>query len=119
MKKSNQDQHLTCSKRSKASLNKAIYWISRLHSIPLLHFEGNRVNQPRTGILFAYRDYLELAEWTGRIVRTDERSYMDNELPPILRLLQIAPDQWHLNATRFEAIHASRFNRRTPSIDTD
>jgi REP element-mobilizing transposase RayT len=85
---------------------------------PLLHFEDNHENQTQAGIIFTYRDYLELVDWTGRIIRTDKRSYIDNELPPILSRLQIAPDQWHLNATQFEAIHARRFNRLTPSIDT-
>lgn len=85
---------------------------------PLLHFEDNQENQTQAGIIFAYRDYLELLDWTGRIIRTDKRSYIDNELPPILSRLQIDPDQWHLNATQFEAIHARRFNRLTPSIDT-
>ncbi len=34
---------------------------------PLLHFEGNVTNQPQTGILFNFQDYLELIDWTGRI----------------------------------------------------
>jgi len=85
---------------------------------PLLHFEGSLVNQSRTGILFAFRDYLELVDWTGRIIRNDKPGIIDDEIPPILSRLQISPEQWLLNTTQFEAIHASRFNRLTPSFDT-
>jgi hypothetical protein len=76
------------------------------------------VNQSQTGILFAYQDYLALVDWTGRIIRNDKRGYIDQGLPPILIRLQISPDQWRLNTTQFEAIHARRFNRLTPTIDT-
>ena len=84
---------------------------------PLLQFEAGMVNQSRQGIFFAFRDYLELVDWTGRIIRNDKRGFIDIALPPILRRLQLSAKQWHLNTTRFEAIHASRFNRITPNID--
>jgi hypothetical protein len=85
---------------------------------PLLQFEASEVTQSQRGILFAFRDYLELVDWTGRIIRNDKRGFIDNALPPILSRLQISPEQWHLNATQFEALHARRFNRMTPNIDT-
>jgi len=85
---------------------------------PLLHFSEGLVNQSQTGILFAYQDYLELVDWTGRIIRDDKRGYIDHGLPSILNRLQISPAQWRLNTTQFEAIHARRFNRLTPTIDT-
>ena len=76
------------------------------------------VDQMQSGILFTYRDYLDLVDWTGRIVRIDKRGYIDSELPPILTRLHIDPGQWYLNATQFEAIHARRFNRLVPNIAT-
>ncbi len=85
---------------------------------PLLQFEGGMVNQSQAGIFFAFQDYLALVDWTGRMIRHDKRGFIDNALPPILSRLQISPKQWHLNTTRFEAIHARRFNRITPNIDT-
>jgi hypothetical protein len=85
---------------------------------PLLQFEASEVTQSQRGILFAFRDYLELVDWTGRIIRNDKRGFIDNALPPILSRLQISPEQWHLNTTQFEALHARRFNRMTPNIDT-
>ena len=85
---------------------------------PLLHFEDGETNQTRTGILFSFRDYLELVDWTGRMIRSDKRGYINNALPPILSRLQISPEQWKLNTTQFEAIHNRRFNRVIPNIDT-
>jgi hypothetical protein len=85
---------------------------------PLLHFEEGQVKYAQSGILFAFQDYLELVDWTGRIIRSDKRGFIDDELPPILRRLQLSAKQWHLNTTRFEAIHARRFNRIIPNFDT-
>ena len=85
---------------------------------PLLHFNDDLLNHSKTGIPISGRDYLELVDWTGRIIRNDKRGYIDHELPSILSRLQISSEQWHLNATQFEGLHARRFNRITPNIDT-
>jgi hypothetical protein len=85
---------------------------------PLLNFENGLLNQAQAGVLFAFQDYLELVDWTGRIIRNDKRGYIDNESPPILRRLHLSPEQWHLNTTRFEAIHTRRFNRLISKFDT-
>ena len=85
---------------------------------PLLPFENRLVNEPQTGILFNFEEYLTLVDWTGRIIRSDKRGHIDNALPPILARLQITADQWRINATQFESIHPKRFNRPTPTLDT-
>ena len=85
---------------------------------PLLRFEGGMVNQSQQGIFFTFEDYLELVDWTGRIMRNDKRGFIDNALPPILHRLQLSLEQWQLNTTCFETIHAGRFNRITANIDT-
>jgi len=85
---------------------------------PLLHFEDDLRNKLQVGILCNFRNYLELVDWTGRIIRQDKRRYIDHALPPILHRLQISPRQWHLNTTQFEAIHSRRFNRVESNINT-
>ena len=85
---------------------------------PLLHFENRLTNELQNGILFNFEEYLALVDWTGRIIRNDKRGHIDSALPPILDRLQITADQWHTNATQFEAIHPRRFNRLTPQLDT-
>jgi hypothetical protein len=85
---------------------------------PLLPFESRLLNEPQTGILFNFEEYLALVDWTGRIIRSDKRGHTDSSLPPILERLQISADQWRINATQFEAIHPRRFNRLAPQLDT-
>ncbi|MCP4094809.1 MAG: transposase, partial [Planctomycetaceae bacterium] len=85
---------------------------------PLLHFEGAVTNQSPPGMPFDFQDYLELVDWTGRMIRSDKRGFIDGDLPPILARLQVSPEQWKINATQFEAIHDRQFNRLIPSIDT-
>ncbi|MCP4877913.1 MAG: transposase [Gammaproteobacteria bacterium] len=84
----------------------------------LLHFEGGIVDKPHCGMLYNFQDYLELVDCTGRVIRNNKRGFVDNELPPILTRLEISPRQWVINTTRFETIHAGRFNRVVPNIDT-
>jgi len=85
---------------------------------PLLPFEGRLTNEPQSGILFGFKEYLALVDWTGRMIRSDKRGHIDNALPPILDRLKITADQWRINTTQFEAIHHRRFNRITPQLDT-
>jgi hypothetical protein len=85
---------------------------------PLLPFENRLLNEPQTGILFNFEQYLALVDWTGRTIRSDKRGHIDSALPPILNRLQITADQWCINTTQFEAIHPRRFNRITPQLDT-
>jgi REP element-mobilizing transposase RayT len=82
---------------------------------PLLPFENRLRNELQTGILFNFKEYLALVDWTGRLIRGDKRGHIDRALPPILTRLRITADQWCINATQFEAIHPKRFNRLTPA----
>jgi len=85
---------------------------------PLLPFENRLTNELQNGILFNLEEYLALVDWTGRIIRSDKRGYIDNALPPILDRIEISPEQWRINTTQFETIHPRRFNRPTPQLDT-
>ena len=85
---------------------------------PLLHFEDNLSLRSSSGIQYGFSDYLNLVDWTGRVIRSDKRGVIDSDLPPILARLQISAEQWGINATQFESIHASRFNRASPNLDT-
>jgi hypothetical protein len=46
------------------------------------------------GLPFRYTDYLELVEWTGRILRDDKKGYIPEHLPDILARLNIDPMHW-------------------------
>ena len=84
----------------------------------LLHFEDTVTRQQQFGIFFTFGDYVQLVDWTGRVICDDKVGYIDRLLPPILSRLKIEGKQWHLNTTQFESIHVSRFNRAIPNLDT-
>jgi hypothetical protein len=46
------------------------------------------------GLPFKLTDYLELLDWTGRIIRKDKRGAIAKELPPILQRLNISTENW-------------------------
>src|SRR5699024_7340104 len=45
-------------------------------------------------IPFAFPDYVQLVDWTGRAVRDDKRGAIDMDLPPILQRLGMTPRGW-------------------------
>jgi len=61
-------------------------------SIKLLAFIGSSLKED--GIAFTFTDYLELADWTGRIVREDKRGYIKPTTPGILQKLQLDEQTW-------------------------
>jgi len=69
----------------------------------LFPFVGNPREQMPKGLPFALMDYLELLDWTGRIVREDKRGSICADTPPILQRLKIEPEAWLQLTTRFEA----------------
>ena len=67
-------------------------------------FTGNEhKDKPDNGIPFALKDYLELVEATGQMVRHDKRGRIDEQIPPILKRLNIDPDNWETIAVNFES----------------
>jgi REP element-mobilizing transposase RayT len=63
-------------------------------------FVGSKPEE--TGLPFVLRDYLELVDWTGRIVRKGKRGQINSSLPPILERLSIDRDSWLILTTEFE-----------------
>ena len=60
----------------------------------LLSFIGNeRLNQPK-GINFTLKDYLELVDETGRMIRDDERGAISSNAEKILARLNIPCENW-------------------------
>lgn len=63
-------------------------------------FTGNQSEE--IGLPFLLADYLELVDWTGRIIRDDKRGTIDNSLPPILERLGFERKAWSKLTTTFE-----------------
>jgi REP element-mobilizing transposase RayT len=58
-------------------------------------------------------EYLDLADWTGRIARPGKRGAIDATAPPVLRRLGLREDQWHTQATGIE----QRYWRAVGAVD--
>ena len=79
---------------------------------PLAKFEGNEKNIDQQGILFSLTDYLELVDYTGRIIRPDKRGAIPITLPPILNRIDIDLSIWLKNSTEFESVYHAKFGKR-------
>lgn len=66
-------------------------------------FVGNPRQDMPDGLPFRLTDYLELLDWTGKMVRTDKRGAIAANLPPLLERLQIDPKHWLYCSTQFES----------------
>ena len=60
------------------------------------------IQEKEIGIPFRLIDYLELVDWTGRIIREGKRGAIQPNLPPILKRLEIDSKAWAILTTEFE-----------------
>ncbi|WP_339670371.1 transposase [Dasania marina] len=90
---------------SYTSIKKRINAIKQQRCQPkaLARFIGNPREPMPQGIPFHLKDYIELVDWTGRIIRNNKRGTINQQLPPILERLAIEPQQWLTLSTQFES----------------
>ncbi len=69
-----------------------------LPQAPLMPFDAT-AQTPRA-VPFAFDDYLELVDWTGRALRTDKRGYIEEQEPKILARLGIDGERFISSAER-------------------
>jgi len=69
----------------------------------LMPFVGHLRQDMPKGLPFRLTDYLELVDWTGRIIREDKRGFIPDDIPPILDRLQIEPKEWLYLSKNFES----------------
>ena len=91
----------------KLRINKALQATQphNLHQQPesLLPFVGYPRQDMPKGLPFRLHDYLELVDWTGRILRDDKRGAIAESLPPILERLNMDANHWHYLVKHFES----------------
>ena len=68
----------------------------------LLPFAGNPRNDMPAGLPFRLNDYLELVDWSGRILREDKKGAIPEELPAVLQRLQLDARNWCYLTRNFE-----------------
>jgi hypothetical protein len=91
-----QSEHTSVQRRIKQALH---------HRQPkdLYPFAGNPRKDMSEGIPFQLTDYLELVDWTGRILREDKRGAIPDYRPTILQRLNIDTRNWIYLSTSFES----------------
>ena len=75
-------------------------------------------NQNPQALPFNLIDYLELVDWTGRIIREDKRGYIKQNTPPILERLDVDNNDWLINSSQFEKVFNTRFNRQRKKVNS-
>jgi len=68
----------------------------------LYPFVGNPREPMPQGLPYGLSDYLELLDWTGRIIRDDKRGAIPGNTPKILDRLNIEAKNWLHSAQHFE-----------------
>ena len=54
------------------------------------------------GLPFRLNDYLELVDWSGRILREDKKGAIPSNIPPILQRLDMDARHWLYLTQNFE-----------------
>ncbi len=54
------------------------------------------------GIPFKLEDYIDLVEWSGRIIHPNKRGFIKSDEPEMLSRLSLDKDAWHTLVTQFE-----------------
>jgi len=73
-----------------------------MQPISLLPFEGNLKQPIPKGLIFNLIDYIELVDWTGRVIRDDKHGVIPKSGLPILTRLNISTDHRIELSTNFE-----------------
>jgi len=73
----------------------------KYHSVhkPLVKFIG--AEHQLRGVAFTLIDYLELVDWTGRMIRDDKRGAISAEMPALLTVLGLNSETWCMLANDF------------------
>jgi len=94
-----ESDHTSIQKRIRHLLNKEK---EDCENITLFQFVGNPRNDIPEGIPFCTKDYLELVDWSGRVIRQDKKGAISENLPPILSRLNINARHWVYLTKNFE-----------------
>ncbi len=70
----------------------------------LLPFIGNERKEMIKGLMFSSKDYLQLVDETGRIIRADKRGAISPESQKILNRLNIPQENWLKLTTEFSRL---------------
>lgn len=84
------------------AVNKRIKLLQKSQAEPVYLESFVGIKQGSIGIPFKLEEYLELVDWSGRIIRQDKRGAISEDLPSILDRLNLPIDSWQILTTQFE-----------------
>ena len=64
--------------------------------------ESNGASRQEACLPYNLRDYLELIDWTGRVVRNDKKGYLKPAQPKLLNRLGVSERQWQVLALQIQ-----------------
>ncbi len=103
MAQSPEESDYTSVKRRISEILEARHSTNPAGNTALFPFAGYpRKNMP-DGLPFRLTDYIELVEWTGRVIREDKRGAISAALPPLLERLDIDARHWLYMSKNFES----------------
>jgi hypothetical protein len=98
------DSDHTSIKRRCEQVAKAVQPNEPLHQAGGLHlFAGNLRRDMSHGLPFRLTDYLELVDWTSKILRDDKCGAISKSTPKILQQLNIDPKHWCYLSQNFKS----------------
>ena len=84
---------------------------TRLPTPKLMPFQvGIERDEGPASLPFNLRDYIELVDWTGRIVRADKQGFIPDEAPSALADLNLNEAQWRTLALEIQEEAITMFN---------
>jgi REP element-mobilizing transposase RayT len=98
-----QSKHTSIKKRIKKAQSVSTPNHPKQQAQHLMPFAGNPCKTMPRGLPFKLTDYIELIDWTGRIIREDKRGYINNDIPPILHRLNMDVKHWQYMTRHFES----------------
>ncbi len=94
--------HTSIKKRIKRAINSQAPNRVTQQASTLMPFAGNPREDFPEGLPFRLTDYIELVDWTGRIIREDKKGAIPENLPPVLARLGMEAENWVYLAQHFE-----------------
>jgi REP element-mobilizing transposase RayT len=97
-----QSDHTSIKQRIEQALKTKQPYLPEQQPDSLFPFAGNPRKDMPDGLPFNLADYLELVDWSGRIIREDKKGYIPDHLPTILQRLDMDARHWIYLTKNFE-----------------